>query len=343
MEVKLKSGDGVRLVELRNPWGNQHEWSGAWADAAPEWKAHPEVAKELKFQPRADGLFWMSWESFVEIFTSVEVCRKSMPTVRASFDDESEGASRHSIQPGNEYAKAAAKAAKGGGGGGKEVSGPKGFGAVDRQKPKPAEPKVILPKPGFVMRSESRRTCPRSVLLLGATRQRATVALAYNLCRLRRVRWAPRRPCGGGSQHVVQGSILPSPPRSLRVLQIRSSRSSPRRRNPTPRTRSTSWHIRGTSRRAWPEEQEASEARPPRGSDWTQRVSRRHGRRIASAAESAMLSLFEDVRCCAWLAVGGTRQQVPQARGTRRSLQLAAATHVVARPHATHITSTRHQ
>ena len=170
VEVKLKDGGAVRLVELRNPWGNQHEWSGAWADAAPEWKKYPEVAKELKFQPRADGLFWMSWESFVEIFTSVEVCRKSMPTKRAGFDDPAEGASRHSIKPGDEYAKAAGKAAQGGGGkaagggGDKEAGGPKGFRGVERQKPsRPAETKVVLPKPSIAIRRESRQSPQPSV------------------------------------------------------------------------------------------------------------------------------------------------------------------------------------
>ena len=55
-EVKLRgSGGTVRLVELRNPWGTQEEWNGAWSDSAPEWKKHREVAAELNFKPKADG------------------------------------------------------------------------------------------------------------------------------------------------------------------------------------------------------------------------------------------------------------------------------------------------
>eukprot|EP00966_Prymnesium_polylepis_P267568 6181297-Prymnesium_polylepis.1 len=110
-EVPLKGGGSVRLVELRNPWGNQQEWSGAWSDASAEWKKHPEVKKALKLQPRADGLFWMGWDDFCAIFTSVELCRSDMPTRRAGFDepDEAGGASRHSVKPDDEYIKAAGR------------------------------------------------------------------------------------------------------------------------------------------------------------------------------------------------------------------------------------------
>ena len=45
----------VRLVQLRNPWGDAHEWNGAWADGSPEWKRRPDVAAELGYETGALG------------------------------------------------------------------------------------------------------------------------------------------------------------------------------------------------------------------------------------------------------------------------------------------------
>jgi len=34
--LSYRGGKPLRLVQLRNPWG-QSEWSGAWSDASAEW------------------------------------------------------------------------------------------------------------------------------------------------------------------------------------------------------------------------------------------------------------------------------------------------------------------
>lgn len=52
------------------------EWSGAWADASPTWKKHPEVAADLGQgggEKVADGRFFMPADSFLEIFSSIQV------------------------------------------------------------------------------------------------------------------------------------------------------------------------------------------------------------------------------------------------------------------------------
>ena len=33
------------LVRIRNPWGNDTEWKGAWSDGAKEWKYIPEEGR----------------------------------------------------------------------------------------------------------------------------------------------------------------------------------------------------------------------------------------------------------------------------------------------------------
>jgi hypothetical protein len=88
-ELQLIDGSTLRLLELRNPWGNQQEWNGAWGDSSATWSDHPEVARQLFGKDKAakaDGLFWMTFEDFQQIFNGVEVCKKKMPTKRAAFD-----------------------------------------------------------------------------------------------------------------------------------------------------------------------------------------------------------------------------------------------------------------
>ncbi|CAK9008946.1 unnamed protein product [Durusdinium trenchii] len=77
--------NGVQLICCRNPWGNKMEWNGPWCDQSDEWSAHPEIAEALGVDEKADGLFWMDWESFEQTFTMVEICPKAMPAERASF------------------------------------------------------------------------------------------------------------------------------------------------------------------------------------------------------------------------------------------------------------------
>uniref|UniRef100_A0A5K3FGV6 Calpain catalytic domain-containing protein n=1 Tax=Mesocestoides corti TaxID=53468 RepID=A0A5K3FGV6_MESCO len=68
-------GKQVNLVRVRNPWGNNYEWKGKWADNAPEWKlVSPEDKKRLDVTFGGDGEFWMSVEDFMTNFTKLEVC-----------------------------------------------------------------------------------------------------------------------------------------------------------------------------------------------------------------------------------------------------------------------------
>ncbi|CAK9026648.1 unnamed protein product [Durusdinium trenchii] len=76
-------GHGVQLVRVRNPWGKKQEYYGDWCDASEKWKENPEVAKAVNFQPRVDGVFWMTIQDFCTYFTLVQVLKKSQPGKRA--------------------------------------------------------------------------------------------------------------------------------------------------------------------------------------------------------------------------------------------------------------------
>lgn len=71
-------GEKLRMLELRNPWGRGREWKGPWSDGHELWDRHPEVREHLRPQYADDGAFWMDWESFSRIFTTVFICPKAM-------------------------------------------------------------------------------------------------------------------------------------------------------------------------------------------------------------------------------------------------------------------------
>ncbi len=66
----------IPLIRLRNPWGNDTEWKGAWSDGAREWQFIPEgeerEALGLTFD--ADGEFYMAQRDFMREFDSLEIC-----------------------------------------------------------------------------------------------------------------------------------------------------------------------------------------------------------------------------------------------------------------------------
>ncbi|ETO36307.1 hypothetical protein RFI_00758 [Reticulomyxa filosa] len=73
----------VRLLCMRNPWGHG-EWKGDWSDFSPLWTqvilsfflSLQTKAKEV-FKPSLnpdDGAFWISWEDFLDYFSSITVC-----------------------------------------------------------------------------------------------------------------------------------------------------------------------------------------------------------------------------------------------------------------------------
>ncbi|TGZ63818.1 hypothetical protein CRM22_006700 [Opisthorchis felineus] len=65
----------VRLIRLRNPWGNDREWYGPWSDKSNEWNAiSVSERKRIGLVFDNDGEFWMSYEDFVRYFSRLEFC-----------------------------------------------------------------------------------------------------------------------------------------------------------------------------------------------------------------------------------------------------------------------------
>lgn len=70
--VKDKKKKLVELVQLRNPWGN-FEWTGRWGDKSDCWTK--KLKKELNYEFKDDGLFWMEFQDMKKFFPRVQISK----------------------------------------------------------------------------------------------------------------------------------------------------------------------------------------------------------------------------------------------------------------------------
>ncbi|KAK4189912.1 cysteine proteinase [Podospora australis] len=73
-----EDGKKVRLVKIRNPWGQRAssglgEWNGPWSDGSKEWT--PYWFKKLDHKFGDDGVFWMSYQDMLETFMFMDRTR----------------------------------------------------------------------------------------------------------------------------------------------------------------------------------------------------------------------------------------------------------------------------
>ena len=71
-EESIKGMRIVRLVKLRNPWG-EGEWKGDWSDDSYLWT--PELRKQLNFKKDGnDGVFLMNYKDFCKYYSDLQIC-----------------------------------------------------------------------------------------------------------------------------------------------------------------------------------------------------------------------------------------------------------------------------
>jgi len=78
-------GQTFKMICLRNPWGNDKEWNGAFSDTWDGWGEYPGLASKLGVSGKAaDGKFWMCWEDFLANWDAVSVAAKKMDCIRGT-------------------------------------------------------------------------------------------------------------------------------------------------------------------------------------------------------------------------------------------------------------------
>eukprot|EP00756_Hemistasia_phaeocysticola_P043276 Hpha_TRINITY_DN17018_c5_g1::TRINITY_DN17018_c5_g1_i3::g.166087::m.166087/K08582/CAPN15; calpain-15 len=70
--IAVKEVEGHQLCMIRNPWGNDKEWTGDWSDDSKCWT--PSIKKAVGWYKADDGTFWMCWSDVKKWFTSGAVC-----------------------------------------------------------------------------------------------------------------------------------------------------------------------------------------------------------------------------------------------------------------------------
>lgn len=90
VDVPTRSGStAIELVRVRNPWGNEREWTGAWSDNSREWRLIADDDKQaLDLTYDDDGEFWMSFRDFQANFTQLEICQLTSESLGAIAGDK---------------------------------------------------------------------------------------------------------------------------------------------------------------------------------------------------------------------------------------------------------------
>ncbi|CAJ1991217.1 calpain-like cysteine peptidase [Leishmania donovani] len=73
----------LRLLRVRNPWGNGSEWTGAWSKDDKRWSKYPSVRNACYRHggspTDADRTFWVEWSDALKIFSGGGCCHLRTP------------------------------------------------------------------------------------------------------------------------------------------------------------------------------------------------------------------------------------------------------------------------
>ena len=67
---------------MSNPWG-KYEWKGKWSDSSDIWSE--ELKKQLNFQNKDDGIFWINIEDFTQNFGQICCCHYNKNYISTSI------------------------------------------------------------------------------------------------------------------------------------------------------------------------------------------------------------------------------------------------------------------
>ncbi|CAG8771142.1 1129_t:CDS:2, partial [Racocetra persica] len=76
--LAAETDDGIKLLQIRNPWEQLNDWyvdsiKNAWSDGSKEWI--PESMIQLNHRFGDDGTFWVCYDDFLNYWDMIDKCR----------------------------------------------------------------------------------------------------------------------------------------------------------------------------------------------------------------------------------------------------------------------------
>ena len=87
IRIETKKGEKVYLFKLRNPW-SYGEWKGDWSDESKLWDE--TTKKQVQFEVKDDGIFFMQESDFFKYFIQVEICYLFLDSKETLYEIEGE-------------------------------------------------------------------------------------------------------------------------------------------------------------------------------------------------------------------------------------------------------------
>ena len=70
--LRKTNGSEIKLLKMMNMWGT-NEWVGDWSDTSSKWTQ--EFKKEVGLEQKEDGIFWMSYDDYLQFYTTTHICK----------------------------------------------------------------------------------------------------------------------------------------------------------------------------------------------------------------------------------------------------------------------------
>jgi hypothetical protein len=111
--LSVEQFGSIRLVKLRNPHGegtaeSPTEWNGKWSDDSEEWSKYSDIANTVGFERIHDGIFWMEFDDFFNIYDKLLVLPFPMSQPRGALSSMRRAKIRASIRTATQLGKAKA-------------------------------------------------------------------------------------------------------------------------------------------------------------------------------------------------------------------------------------------
>ena len=78
--VKNLDAKVVRLLQVRNPWGDEKEFRGKWSDNSAMWETLPQETRDQLRSIEPDGTFWIEYADWIENFDQYGLCLLPLET-----------------------------------------------------------------------------------------------------------------------------------------------------------------------------------------------------------------------------------------------------------------------